>query len=68
MFLLNIIFAIRRKKQNISFLSCWHMDKGRAKVGSAMVHLATDQPQRDGYNGGYFKVLLLARAGVKPQK
>jgi hypothetical protein len=33
-----------------------------------MLNLVTDQPQRDGYNDRYFKVLLLARAGVKPQK
>jgi hypothetical protein len=44
------------------------MGKCRAKGCSEQVNLATDQPQRDGYNGGYFKVLLLARGGVKPKE
>jgi hypothetical protein len=56
-----------RKKQNVSFLSCWHMAKvGKRDGGTGRP--GRDQPQRDGYNEGTFKVFRLARGGVNPQE
>jgi len=57
-----------QKKQNISFLSCWHDGKGMAKGWGAMVHRQKISHKGSGYNEGTFKVFRSARGGVKPQK
>jgi hypothetical protein len=49
-------------------MSCWHMGKGRAKVGPAMVNRQRLTGKVAGYNGGNFKDFVTARGGVNPQE
>jgi len=44
------------------------MGKGVAKVGRGMLNRQRIRHKGTGYNDRYFKVLLLARGEVKPQK
>jgi hypothetical protein len=57
-----------QKKQNISFLSCWHDGKGMAKGWCELVNRQRLTHKGTGYDEGTFKVFRSGGGGVNPQK
>jgi hypothetical protein len=57
-----------QKKQNISFLSCWHSGKGRAKVGRELLNRQRIRHKGTDTMTGTLKFYFWPGGGVKPKE